>query len=150
MRTPAHPRPSAVPPATSVPPPRSRLLGRVALMMALVVTLLPGGPVSPTPARADDSIISPDTTGDVGWYASLVLDAGGNPVISYYGAGDLKVLHCNDPACADGDDIPSSPDTTGTVGWHTSLALDAAGNPVVSYYDRTNGDLKVPQCNDPA
>ena len=48
--------------APVLPTRRGSLFRRVALIVALVVALLPGGPVSPTPARADDSITSPDTT----------------------------------------------------------------------------------------
>jgi hypothetical protein len=73
------------------------------------------------------------------------LDAFGNPVVSYHGNDNLKVLHCNDPNCAGGDESITSPDPS-WAGSFTSLALDASGKPVVSYYDQTNGNLKILHC----
>jgi hypothetical protein len=109
-----------------------------------------------------NSITTPDTgIGNIA-YASLVLDASGNPVVSYYDQahGDLKVLHCDDPNCAGNEsgDI-ATPDTNPAgsghdgsdqgVGLYTSLRLDTSGNPVVAYHDHDNGHLKLLHCDDP-
>ena len=77
--------------------------------------------------------------GATGLYTSLVLDARGNPHISF----DVQT----------GDDVVYAvktgstwtievADATGNVGTYTSLALDAQGNPHISYLDVTNSDLK--------
>jgi hypothetical protein len=93
-----------------------------------------------------NAITSPDTTGAVGAYTSLALDAN-KPVVSYYDAanGNLKVLRCGDANCSAGNTL-ASPDTGPAVGGHTWLALDVFGKPVVSYHDVTNRDLKVLHC----
>jgi hypothetical protein len=79
-----------------------------------------------------------------------VLDAAGNPVISYYANnnGDLKVAHCNDANCAGADESIVTVDSAENVGDYTSLVLDPSGNPVISYHDYTNGHVKVAHCND--
>ena len=98
----------------------------------------------------DESIETVDSAGDVGWDTSLVLDAAGNPVISYYDRTNtaLKLVHCNDPNCTGGDDPIETIDNT-NAGEFTSLVLDAAGHPVISYHDRTNTALRLVHCNDP-
>ena len=114
----------------------------------LVVVMLMAGPVW---AASDDSVTSPDTNGNVGMYASLVLDANGFPVVAYHDftSLDLKVLHCDDPNCDGEGESITSPDTAGDVGAYASLVLDANGFPVVAYRDFTNQDLKLLHCDDP-
>jgi hypothetical protein len=94
----------------------------------------------------DESITVPDGPGTVGSSPSLVLDASGNPVVTYAGNPGLRLLHCDDPDCSGGGDSITTPDSG--AGFF-SLALDAAGNPVVAYRDLTNLDLKVLHCDDP-
>ena len=91
-----------------------------------------------------------DTAGDVGSHTSITIGADGLPVISYYDDTnhDLKVTHCNDPACTNA--TINAVDTTGDVGLYNAITIGADGLPVISYFDDTKKRLKVAHCNDTA
>jgi hypothetical protein len=99
-----------------------------------------------------ESITTPDSAGDVGSYLSMVLDAAGNPAISYYDEtnGTLKLLRCDDANCA-GTEAPLTLDGGGgvEVGEYSSIALDG-DLPAIAYQDETNEDLKLLRCIDAA
>jgi hypothetical protein len=102
-------------------------------------------------APQPDSIVSLDTALDTGDHVDMVLDAAGNPVISYFDAtnGDLRVLRCTNPDCS-GTQTAVSPDpdsATNVVGLYTSIALTSTNMPVIAYADQTTGELKVLACN---
>ncbi len=106
---------------------------------------------------ANNSAVSPDFpaypfTADVRG-VSLALDASGNPIVSFYRAdkGQLKLLHCADPACnGPGNSlVVLDPGANAADHRSTSLALDAGGNPVLAYQDQAAQALKILHCGDP-
>jgi hypothetical protein len=97
------------------------------------------------------NISVPDEPGDsTGQYNAIVLDAEGNPLITFYHTLnlDLGMLHCDDPHCA-GDETGNIRviDTPGFAGGFSSLALDENGYPVVAYQGNL-GLLRVLHCDD--
>jgi hypothetical protein len=97
-------------------------------------------------SSADISIL--DNAADVR-ALSITIGADGLPLISYFDGenSDLKVAHCDDPACT------SWANTTldsgvGRANFYTSITIGADGLPLISYYDSTNLDLKVAHCSD--
>jgi hypothetical protein len=83
-------------------------------------------------------------------YTSIVLDASGFPVVSYYDllANNLRVGRCLDAACA--NSIVSTADNVGgSTGAYSSIALDSIGNPIIASYDNVYFDLVVTRCVDP-
>lgn len=108
--------------------------------------------VSPATAGSDESLAIVDASGRPGEYSSsLVLDADGNPVVSYYDSVDreLRLAHCNDPNCTGGDESVQVVAPAGDPdGWDTALALDVEGHPVISYYDASLMDVRLVHCND--
>jgi hypothetical protein len=107
---------------------------------------------SPLPCRARDEAV--DTAGDVGNYSELAVGTDGNPVISYFAFGHLKLARCNDPACSGANEQLSQVDPSGTATyWYTSIAFGADGNPVIAYLDMSSAivaNADIVHCNDPA
>lgn len=93
-----------------------------------------------------NKLATPDSTGRVGFFSSLALNASGNPVVAYLDAslGGLKVLVCDDPACTTGNIqvLAASPGAN-------PLQLDASGNPVIAYFASVPPALKVLHCGNP-
>jgi hypothetical protein len=81
-----------------------------------------------------------DSDPGVGSYASLALDAAGQPHIGYYddNNGVLKYAYSTETATWQIETV----DGSAGVGEYLSMVLDASGQPAFSYYDATNGALK--------
>lgn len=102
----------------------------------------------------DWTVVTIDSTGDVGGYTSIALDSSGNPRIAYYDFTnmDLKYAFCDANCQTASNWTKVTVDSTGAVGEWASLALDATTNvPRISYYDRTpptgQGSLKYASCD---
>lgn len=93
---------------------------------------------------------------DAGYWASLALDASGNPVVAHYdqGQGTLRVARWNGSAFAgavvsEGEDY--TPADTGdgatpvpaNVGEYARLLIGADGTEYLAYYDRAWGTLRL-------
>ncbi len=103
-----------------------------------ITVLLLAGSWLAGPALADSgwNIQTVDSAGNIGYYTSLALDAGGNAHISYCDGtnGDLKYAAWNGSSWN-----IETVDWEGSVGAHSSLALDSSGYPHISYYKRYAG-----------
>lgn len=95
------------------------------------------------------TVITLDSTGNVGQYPSLKIDSSGNPRISYYDAtnGSLKYTSCTTACTSAANWTTITVDTVGDTGQYTSLALTSAGGVRISYYDATLNVLKYAACD---
>jgi hypothetical protein len=131
-------------------------LAQTVLFAALLASL---ALVLPDDAQAqshDWSTVAVDSTGAVGEYTSIAVDANGDPMISYHDGTpnlDLKFAICDLSASANGncdqtgDWSTMTVDVAGDMGRHTSIVVDSDGDPVISYYDGTNYDLRFAICD---
>ena len=87
-----------------------------------------------------------DDSADVGEFTSIVVDAHGDPRISYYDrqAGDLKFATFNGP-----EDVweLETVDSSGDSGPYSALVLDLNGDPNIAYLDDETDDLRFAQWN---
>ncbi|HUW94219.1 MAG TPA: hypothetical protein VMW58_00380 [Anaerolineae bacterium] len=88
-----------------------------------------------------------DSTGTVGWYASLAV-VENRPAIAYYDAGsdNLKYVWASD-ATGSSWGSPLTVDSAGDVGAYASLAV-VDGRPAIAYFDNSNDDLKYVRASD--
>jgi hypothetical protein len=107
---------------------------------------------APPQIPRSNTIVTADSSVDVGLFTSITIGADGYPVVSCYDAdsGDLKVVKCDDHTCSGGGETITPVDTAADVGQFTSTAIGVDGFPVISYYDADGGNLKVVKCNDHA
>jgi hypothetical protein len=85
-----------------------------------------------------------DSTGDVGVFTSLAVDAAGGVYVSYMAFnGDVKLAYKPNG----GSWTLSVVDSVGAIGTGdgggTSIAVGPAGEVHIAYYDFAHGDLKV-------
>jgi hypothetical protein len=111
--------------------------------LILVSALAPWGAQAAGPAN-NISVVAP---ADIHPNA-LALDSAGNPLIAFRGDEeiDLRLAHCNDPACAGGDETISAPDEDYFTGRSISMTLDHDGFPVISEFMEDYNQLRIARC----
>ena len=85
-------------------------------------------------------------SGNVGSWLGIAIGIDGLPIIVYGDGNDLslKVVECNDAACAGANEtITEIEDTASALNNFHRVAIGTDGQPVISYYDGTATDLKV-------
>ncbi|MCC6832321.1 MAG: choice-of-anchor D domain-containing protein [Thermoleophilia bacterium] len=105
-------------------------------------------------AGTGDTVETVDSASMVIGATSIAVPADGFPVISYFDAvgSDLKVMKCNDTACAGANETITTVFSTGTAGLQSAIAIGHDGKPVIAFNVTSAGDsdLWFMRCNDAA
>jgi hypothetical protein len=106
-------------------------------------------PLALTAARVDATTTTIDTSGPMSW-PSIKVGADGLALVAYYleGLADLKVAHCDNPACTNA--TVTTLDSMGDVGREASLAIGTDGLGLIAYRNYSDQNLKVAHCSDAA
>jgi hypothetical protein len=117
-------------------------LAQTVLFAALLASLALALPDDAQAQAYNWSTVAVDSTGSVGEYTSIAVDANGDPMISYHDGTpnlDLKFAVCdlsestNGNCDQSGDWGSVTVDSTGTVGQYASISVDVNGDPMISY-----------------
>ncbi|MFN8122162.1 MAG: choice-of-anchor D domain-containing protein [Thermoleophilia bacterium] len=105
-------------------------------------------------AGGGDTAGTVDGTSFVIGNVSIAVPADGFPVIAYHDATayDLKVMKCNDAACAGGDETVTTVYSTDAAGFGNAIGIGQDGKPVIAFSVLNSGsaDLFFMRCNDAA
>jgi len=86
----------------------------------------------PDCSGGDDSITSPVTVGDVGFYSDLFVDVIHHPNIAFYDTTNdlIKFMRCNDDDCAGANETITA---VGVEAQFVTMAPDSSGFPVIAW-----------------
>jgi hypothetical protein len=99
----------------------------------------------PACVGANEQFSAVTSSANSGDSPSIVIGANGNPVVSYIdiGAGTLRMVECNDPACAGLDETFTTLGNGSASGSGTAITVGPDANPVIAHQDSVGLDLSV-------
>lgn len=95
------------------------------------------------------TLLTLDSTGDVGQYSSLAIGSDGFPIISYYDLTNtaLKTVKCSNSTCSTINSAYKTSLDTDNVGKYSSLIIGTDGMPVIAYYASADTNVRLFKCN---